>query len=368
MKRVIILAMAFILAAGLVNEGYSQSLRKARKNIDKEKYKDAIKEANKIIKKNPEEAEGYFILGQAQGRMGDVNNMLANFEKCNSLTTEFLGRISVETDRVGLLNYTNGHALLQKAAGEKNEEKRTGIFKEAIQKLEASLKITDELDAKVNLAIAYDNIKDNENVEKYALMVLEEDPKNKQILITLANLKFNMAIDAGEADEFKKALVYYEQYVASYPEEESQVAMPFGYCREITGDLKGAKEVYEKMYAASPDNTEIHDRLGSVRYQLGEIEGALELWNKALTSNPDDMTILKNVTIVMYNTVLTLKKSDTKPTKAHWESLLEKMVILTEKTPKDGQVWDMLVTVYANLGDEPNMNIALAKLKELGGE
>ncbi|MFC1564070.1 tetratricopeptide repeat protein [candidate division KSB1 bacterium] len=366
MKRFTITLSLVFLSVFLLSDVYAQSVRKARDHIKKNKFDKAKEEAEKVIAKDPAEAEAYFILGHAMGALGDVDAMDANFEKCRGMTNEFNGRMNVERDKMHGVNFTAGLQSLTKADKEDNPEKAKPSFEDAIMRFSAAVKIrSDDTQSKQYMAYSYLSTGDVPNAEKYYKEVLAEDPENAGVLKNLGIISFERAYNQDEASVYPDVVKYYEKLIGIVPEELSVIGEQLLAAYESTNEFEKGLQIIERLLTESPDNPNFTMWKGNFQLQNGDDEAALETFKKAAAFSPENTQLLVNIAFMPYQKLEEMKGADKEVSVEQWKAVIPSMEKLTTLTPKDPDVWRALFRMYMFIGEEEKAEKAYAEWQKL---
>lgn len=110
--------------------------------------------------------------------------------------------------------------------------------------------------------------------------ILKKDPENKDAIVALGNLYFDI-------NQFDKASGYYEKAVAADPKNVNLIT-DLGTCYLRTNDYGKALEYYNRSLAIDPNHFQTLMNLGIARMATGDRKGAAEVWEKVVQLYPDN--------------------------------------------------------------------------------
>ncbi|MCP4723747.1 MAG: tetratricopeptide repeat protein [bacterium] len=368
MKRFVTSILVILFAAFIVSDVCAQSVKGARKNLNRNKFDKAKDEAEKVIAKDPDEEEAYFILGVAMGALGDIEGMDANFEKCRSLTDEYNGRMNVERDRMFGINFAAGLQSLRNADNEKNEEKSAPLFNEAIGRFSSALKLReDDVQSKEYIGYSYLNLQDITNAEKYYTEVITADPENRTVLKNLGIISFERAYNLEDATVYPNVVKYYEKLIEVAPEEAPVIGEQLILGYEQTKQYDKGVQFIERLLGEAPDDPSLIMWKANLLLQKGDNDAALAIFRQALELNPDNVQLLTNIAWMPYLKLEEMKTAGQEITVEQWKAILPSMEKLSTVTPDDADVWNALVRMYVFTGDNDKAEKAMAEVNRIKG-
>ena len=159
MKRffviVSLLAMVFGFAAF---QCASTEITSARLYLQQKNYDKAIETLEQEVQKNPQSAEGLYLLGFVYGEKGNIAKMAENFYKSLEVSEQFKKEINESRNYHWANNFNAGVAYFNKAAQTTAEDSTKMMFDKSIEKFkDAILAQPDSVDTYKNLTFAYLN-------------------------------------------------------------------------------------------------------------------------------------------------------------------------------------------------------------------
>ena len=261
--------------------------------IQSGRLKDAVTEAEDILKREPNNLDARRILGRIYTRMiGDTQQGKINEEMLRAATEQYqkivakdpkdmeswltLGRLyrtarnSVEAEKA----YT--HAL---SLDSNNEDALTGLAivysdvgdtKKAIEKLQAVTNKDPNPRTLTALASAYEQLHDYSSAAEVLRKAIELDPENSRVKRALAYNLLNSG--AGNLDE---ALKYYKEF-ADEDAHDSEALLRMAEIYREKRDFAKERAALDKAKAADPENLEVRYEEVNLLAAEGQTDKAIE--------------------------------------------------------------------------------------------
>jgi tetratricopeptide (TPR) repeat protein len=266
----------------------------------------AIKIAESLSVKNPDEATLYVIKGDLNYKKANLKEARENYLKAvainKGLYEAWLAIVELDTKigsmkdlekhtekaleyypNQGFFWYHNGFALTQ------NKKYEDAIFalEEAAALSTQNLELSTHIQAQ--LADLYAITKDYRKAEKSYQMILTKNPNQEQALFGyckfLLVLKKDLPVSKSLAEKLISIKPKESDYLAIYAQTLAQ-----------TGDFKKAlTEINEAEKNAPQDSKYIFDLKGDILYKLNLKTEAKTYWEKAKTLSPEDATLDKKL-------------------------------------------------------------------------
>jgi tetratricopeptide (TPR) repeat protein len=260
--------------------------------IQSGRLKDAVTEAEDILKHDPNNLDARRILGRIYTRMiGDAQQGKINEEMLRAATDQYvkivakdpkdmeswltLGRLyrtarnSVEAEKA----YSQALAL-----DPNNEDALTGLAivysdvgdtKKAIEKLQAVTNKDPNPRTLAALAGSYEQLHDYKSATEVLRKAIELDPENGRIKRALAH-------DLLESGSFDEALKYYKEIADDDPHDTDALLRMAEIFRE-KHDFAKAREVLDKAKAVDPENLEVrYDEVNLLAVE-GQTDKAIDM-------------------------------------------------------------------------------------------
>jgi tetratricopeptide (TPR) repeat protein len=265
--------------------------------IQSGRLKEAVTEAEDILKREPNNLDAHRILGRIYTRMiGDTQQGKINEEMLRDATEQYekitakdpkdmeswltLGRLyrtarnSVEAEKA----YTQALAL-----DPNNEDALTGLAivysdvgdtKKAIEKLQAVTNKDPNPRTLAALASSYEQLHDYKSAAEVLRKAIDLDPENSRIKRALA---YNL-LQSGGLDE---SLKYYKEFAEEDPHDTDALLRVAEIYREKR-DFTKARETLDKAKAADPENLEVRYEEVNLLDKEGQTDKAIEALKSVL--------------------------------------------------------------------------------------
>jgi tetratricopeptide (TPR) repeat protein len=262
--------------------------------IQSGRLKDAVTEAEDILKREPSNLDARRILGRIYTRMiGDTQQGKINEEMLRAATEQYekivakdpkdieswltLGRLyrtarnSVEAEKA----YSQALAI-----DSSNEDALTGLAivysdvgdtKKAIEKLQAVTNKDPNPRTLAALATAYEQLHDYRSAAEVLRKAIDLDPDNTRIKRALA---FNL-LNSGNAADLDESLKYYKEFAEDDPKDSEALLRMAEIYREKR-DFSKAHETLDKAKTAEPENLDVRFEEVNLLAVGGQTDKAIE--------------------------------------------------------------------------------------------
>lgn len=334
-------------------------------------YDKAFDNLQIAVKKYPNNAEAWYLLGTLYGRKDNFEKMNECFNKSLEISPQFKKEIEQLRFNYFANNYNEGlKNYYMKARDEQDPQKRKELFKKAVDKfLKAHYAAPDRVEPLQPLSIAFVESGDTTNGEKFMEKALSTNPQNDTLLVTVGDFYYRI----GKTD---KAIPNYEQALKINPNNVmAHISLGELYSKEQNWDK--AIEHFDAAMKLAPENEVIPMNIAVIYYNNGKYEEALPYIKKTLELSPDnkDMWELLSVCYLQKANVFLEKYNSTddpakqKEYKAKYEEIyreaLPQLEEAIQKFPDSSLLWNNIGVIYAQLGNKAKAEEAFKKSKEL---
>ena len=341
------LFIAFVFVLVLIYSGcQSPEMTSAKVYIQQKDYPAALEQLKKEMKKNPTNAEAFFMAGQLYGEMDSLEQMIEVFEQAQKLDSSYVSEISKWRRSKSAESLNKGIKLYKKKKNIEEALKWTILASEIDPKNTNALKnlaylyqekaIQSEDAGMSDSAKYYDELR----LKTYEKIV-KIDPDDEDVLWLLAGLY----TENGNPDRAIKLL---EPHLESAKNPKIFFAAVDAY--DAKADTQKALEILQKAEALDPDNEGLLFDIGVRYYNIGRFDDAAGYFDKVLAKNPDNTDALYNKSLALYYS----KKYDEAE-----QVTLE----LLKKDAKNPDVWDQIALIWAQNNKGKQASIA-AKVSE----
>jgi tetratricopeptide (TPR) repeat protein len=341
MKKVWILVAAALLAAFVLTGCQQTAVTAAKVYLQQKNYDAAIVQAKKAVEQVPNDAEAYFVLGQAYGFKGMYIEMNDAYTK--SLENSQSHAADIERERAN--HWVNTFNAGVSSYRQDKLDEAIELFKIAI------ILQPKKTEGHKNLAFAYAQKGDFDTAIKTYEEGIEMDPNDLELKNYLGQLYYNMK-KFDEAIEILSDVVQNSQ-PATDVYNQALLSLAFSY--DMTNQAEKAIQTYTNAIENDPENTDLLFNMGRLQQQLEKYEEAITYFKQVIENNPNDFDSM----ISVGNCYLQLEKfTDSIP-------YFEKA---TELKPDSVQAWNNLGVAYFRSGQEEKGKEAFTKADQLKGE
>jgi tetratricopeptide (TPR) repeat protein len=262
--------------------------------IQSGRLKDAVTEAEDILKHEPNNLDARRILGRIYTRMiGDTQQGKINEEMLHKAIEQYEKIVAKDPKDVeswltlGRLYRTSRNSVdAEKAYSQaltldpNNEDALTGLAivysdvgdtKKAIEKLQAVTSKNPNPRTLAALATAYEQLHDYRSAAEVLRKAIDLDPENSRIKRALA---FNL-LNSGNPASLDESLKYYQGFAEDDPHDSEALLRVAEIYREKR-DFAKAHEALDKAKAADPENLEVRYEEVNLLAVGGQIDKAVE--------------------------------------------------------------------------------------------
>lgn len=370
MKRffviVSLLAMVFGFAAFQCS---STEITSARLYLQQKNYDKAIETLQDEVAKNPQSAEGFYLLGYVYGEKGDIAKMSENFDKSLEISDQFKKEINDSRNYHWANNFNAGVAYFNKAAQATAEDTTKMLFNQSIEKFQSAiLAQPDSVDTYKNLTFAYLNAgRTEEAIEPLKKLVEDGGSADSysmlgEIYITQGQDMMKDYRETGAAEDSVKAIEKYNEAIELLKEgrenfpTNGDILLYLSNAYINANKLDVAMDTFKEGVQQEPDNKYYRYNYGVLLLEAQDYEGAEEQFVKAIDIDPEYSNAVYNLaaTYVKWGTELRdaaeAAESGDESFKEKFELALPRLEKYLELNPDDAPMWELLGRVYANLG------------------
>ncbi len=308
----------------------SPEMTSAKVYIQQNEYTEALGQLNIEMKKNPTNAEAFFLAGQLYGEMDSLERMVSVFEQAQKLDSNYVDEIrkwrrskSAESLNKGIKIY-----------------KRKKDVEKALEWTNLAAKIDpDNTNAWKNLAYLYqekavqaqdagmaDSVKyyDSMRLKTYET-IASKNPDDEEVIWLLAGLY----TENGDPD---KALKLLKPHLENPKEPKVYFSAADAY--DAKADTQNAIKMLQKAEALQSDNEGLLFDIGVRYYNIGKFDEASGYFDKVLAQNPKNIDALYNKSLALYYT-------------GKYKDAETATIKLLKGDPKNTDYWDQLALIWA---------------------
>jgi len=301
-------------------------------------YKDAIVQFQKSLKANPQNAEPYFYMGKSYAALDNFVEMDKAFAKALELNPAYEKEINGIREQKWASVFNKGLVDTKKKD-----------YKAALEKFETCMIIDPgKYESYSNAGFVAVKLNDDKKAYEYNKKAYEMKKGDYDILKNFAAVCFRQ----GKYDE---ALKLYDEAEKLEP-NNTNIPIRVGQIYNKMGDSKKEAEAYEQALKIDPQNPNLWFNLGVLYLeQLKDLPNAERSFAQAMKYNPDD-------TDAAFNRILVLVKLK------EYQKAVPIIKQLEQKDPNNCDIYDVMASVYVELGDKKMVNEAISKGKKCRGE
>jgi len=347
----------------------STELTSARLYIQQKNYDKAIGVLEQEVAKNPNSAEGFYLLGYVYGENGDIEKMIENFDKSLKIDNSFEASISDSKKFHWQDQFNKGVGLFNRATKTAGEDTSKIFFAQSIKSFEdAILCQPDSVDTYKNLVFGYLNAGKEEEAIAPLKKIIELS-QSADSYAMLGEIYYNRGVasmsaykNSKNADDSLKAIEYYNTTIELLEEGRAQNPDDTDMLLILSNSYVNADRLDEAMASfakgvqTDPNNKFYKYNYGVLLLGANDFEKAAIQFQGAADIDPEYTNALYNlgVTYVKWGSVMreaTLGVDESnKEYQEKFKMALVPLKKYLEVTPEDSKVWELLGKIYANLG------------------
>lgn len=387
MKRTHLFVVVGLLFVGLMVSGYqcsSTEITSAKLYIQQKNYDKALDALQKEIAKNPQSAEGYFLMGEVYGELGKADSMLWAFDKSLEAGNQFEGDINNVRSYhyVQLFNKGIGYNKLFNNATDPDTMKI--YFDKAIESYDqASMIMPDSADPYKNLAFMHLNLQQyDEAIEPLEKVIeLEQAADGYKFLGNIyiikgnqANSEYKTSKDAADSikayGNYNKAIEILEEGKKLYP-EDSDIISTLSDAYIAADKLDVALESVGQLVQKDPENVNFVATYGMLLSSAGQYEKAETNLLKALELDANNESVILSLADMYIkwgkelNRIAEAEEREDPEVTEKFKAAVPHIEKYLENNPDEAAVWETLGTVYSVVGDLDKAQNAFDKADSL---
>ncbi len=371
MKKLIgLFIVLLVLGVVLMSSCRPPEIEGAVVNIQNGLYDKAFENLQEAVKKYPDNAEAWYLLGTLYGRKENFKKMNDAFDKSLAISDEFKDEIKqsrfsyfAENYNSALKNYYN------KARETQDPQKRKKLFETAADKfLKAHLAQPERAEPLTPMSVSFLESGDTATAEKYLDQAVEMSPQNDTLMVTVGDFYYN-------ANKIDRAKELYNKAISANPQNTlAHLAMGEIYANNEKWDK--AIEQFEIGMKQDPDNPAIPMNVGIIYYNNERYKDAIPYLKKTIELQPENKDIHEILSISYLQRAQkfvdqfneTEKPEFKEKFMAIYNTALPFLQDAVEKFPKSTLLWNNLGVVYAQKGMKEKAEEAFEKQKQLEEE
>jgi tetratricopeptide (TPR) repeat protein len=359
MKFKTIVFMVFVLTIALiVSACRPPELEQAVIDYNGGRYDNAYTEVLAATEKYPDNEEGWYYLGEIQGKKGQIKEMVESFDKSLAIKNTFQREIELSRANYFGKYYNDGvsayNAMIQ--IEDKTSEQAIKRLNQVIEDFTNVNYIKKDYMSTRLISISYQFMDDDENTLKYLYEAAEAKPDTAMAYVDLGYYFQRHQEYLKAAEQFKKGI--------DVDPKNEECLIRYAESLDMAEKKEEAIVAYKAAFEISPQEKAIPFNLGLLLFKQANsiendeakknavMEDAIFYFEKAREIDPE----IKEVYDLLGTLLLQLEKYD------QAREVLEKGV---ELFPESATVWQNLSFLYAKIGDKKKAEEAFEKSKQL---
>ncbi len=364
MKKGSFIGVLLVLAASMMLTGCQpKEVVSAKVYIQNNDWDKALEQLQQAVELYPENAEAWYLLGEAQGEKGNYEEMTKAFDKSISVDPKFEPNIKQTREKFWVKTYNAGVNAFNK----QDMDAAMKAFKEA------TIIMPDRVDAYRNLAVAYANKDMIDEAISTLKTAIELDPEDVGTMVNLGTIYY-------QAGKYEEAIDVFNKALEKDP-SNGQAIKVLAFAYDQIGQSEKALESYDKALQQDPDNIDLIFNYGRLFYNKEDYPNAIKWFEKVLEQNPDDYQAALSVGDAYLRIAdeyrnkandLDSNNGDVKEVKRLREKAKEnylKAIPMLERAaelnPDESSIWHNLGVAYINAGQPEKGKEAFDKAEAL---
>ncbi len=343
MKKVSALTILGIIASLAVSffiNCQQTAVTSAKVYMQQSNYDKAIEQCKAAIKQMPNNAEAYFVLGEAYGQKRMHHEMNEAFKKSLQFSQNHAQEIKQERLKYWVGIFNSGVALT------KQNKPREAIKKFSL----AAELLPDKTESYKNLAYAYSIVNDDSSAIQTYLKAIKIDPNDLE-------LKDLLGLFYYRAKQYKKAIEVLKEVIAK-ADPTSKVYKDaiynLAYSYDFTGQSDKALETYRSALKAAPEDKDLLFNMGRLYFMQKNYDMAIEKFQEVIKIDSTDF----DANLDIGNAYLQLEK---------FKEAIPYFEKATQLKPDNANAWNNLGVAYVRAGFPKKGKAAFDKADELKG-
>jgi tetratricopeptide (TPR) repeat protein len=326
----------------LLNACRPPELEQAVIDYNAGRYDNAYEEAKKATEKYSDNEEGWYYLGEIEGRKGNIKEMIDAFDKSLTLKNTYAQQIETTKKNYYGKFYNDGVAAYNSMI--KIEDKESPEAKKALESVvdnfQKVLLIQNDYMANRLIAVAYQYMGDDSKTLEYYELASQVNPdtvsawtdlgyyyqRQKDFKTAAQNFKKGLEVDPSNEEcliryaesldlsDQKDAAI--EAYKSAYEKSPNEKAVPFNlglllFKQSTVPDIEAGKKkqlmeesafYFKKAHEIDPELKELYDLLGTLLLQLEKYDEARTILEQGVDLFPDSASVWQNLSFLYAKT------------------------------------------------------------------
>lgn len=341
MKKVIysiaILLFGFILMTGC----QQTAVTSAKVYLQQANYDKAIEQCLVAVEAVPNDAEAWYVLGQAYGRKKMFKEMNEAFD--SSIKSSDARAADIEQERLKYWIDVFNIGV--------NQIKQDKVEEASQNFLVASQLIPDKIDAHKNLAYTYILMERNEEAINVYKQALEYHPDDLELKNYLGSIYYQTQM----YDEAIEVLTDVVEKAEPQSKEFNEALYNLAYSYDLKGEQDQAIATYEKALVITPNDKDLMFNMGRLYFMQENFDKAIDSFRRVLDLDPDDFDANYNIGNALIQT-------------EQFEESIPYLERATTSQSDNANAWTLLGIAYVRTGNAEKGQEAFDKAEQLKTE
>ncbi len=384
-SKILIIGLFLIGIAVTGFECSSTALTSARLYLQQKNYPKALVELREEVAQNPKSDQGYYLLGDVYGHMGQYDSMMYALNKSLAISNQYAKDIKDLKRYYWAHAYNEGVGFFQKASKTSSKDSTKIFYDKSANSFKSCMLIEpDSADSYKNYAYVLMNLgKYDECIHPLETLIkidsalegyryLGEIYYDKAIKLKAKAETTHNAQDSVQALEyFNKIITLLEEGRKIYPDNNELLGTLSNSYVEANKTTE-ALAIFKSSVIKHPNNKYFRYNYGVVLLDMKDYPNAVTEFEKAVEIDPNYQNAIYNlaVTYVKWGAEMAKEAIDKNETgnvayKAKYEAavpLLQKVIATKGDEPS---LWELIGRVYTALGKEDQAKEAFNKADQL---
>jgi tetratricopeptide (TPR) repeat protein len=382
-SKILVISALFL---GMIFTGFqcaSTELTSAKLYIQQKNYDKALEVLKKDVEKNPQDDEGYYLMGNIYGEKGQYSQLVDSYNKSLSISKKFEKDITNQRVHYWVTLTQAGASFFKRVSANKEQDSVKLNLDKAANSFENAILVEPDSDYTYYLVSLvymsqgqYDKaippleqyVAKGKSADGYVYLgsiYYDKGVKLKDLYAQKKNLQDSLAY----MENFNKAISILEEGRKRYP-SDAKLLGTLSSAYVGANKLSVAMDAFKSLAESNPKKENYYN-YGVVLLGADQFENAVSQFKKALDIDPNYQNAIYNiaVTYVRWGTDINKKAEDKgekdESYKDKYKQAIPYLDQYTQLDKSDVKIWDLLGKVYAVLGMSDKAKDAYDKVDQL---
>jgi tetratricopeptide (TPR) repeat protein len=382
-SKILVISALFL---GMIFTGFqcaSTELTSAKLYIQQKNYDKALEVLKKDVEKNPQDDEGYYLMGNIYGEKGQYSQLVDSYNKSLLISKKFEKDITNQRVHYWVTLTQAGASFFKRVSANKEQDSVKLNLDKAANSFENAILVEPDSDYTYYLVSLvymsqgqYDKaippleqyVAKGKSADGYVYLgsiYYDKGVKLKDLYAQKKNLQDSLAY----MENFNKAISILEEGRKRYP-SDAKLLGTLSSAYVGANKLSVAMDAFKSLAESNPKKENYYN-YGVVLLGADQFENAVSQFKKALDMDPNYQNAIYNiaVTYVRWGTDINKKAEDKgekdESYKDKYKQAIPYLDQYTQLDKSDVKIWDLLGKVYAVLGMSDKAKDAYDKVDQL---